>query len=687
MPRRLPALTLLLTLASSALLPGAGAASTYSLPVNLNKVKNPGLLKGDKDAELPALNPSQRAALSRQGFVIAPADWRQFDAVYEATRYAEQPVFVTTDSMLHVYHLVFDKLLRDLERESLAPAARRMTTLLVTDARKQLQTLKGTPLEADARRALAYLAVAQKLIDPAATVPTEVAPLVKAELKLIDAHGGLDTSPIFAESQMTEDYSQYVPRGHYTRSETLKRYFRSMMWLGRMNLRVGKPGETRTAALVTRLIMGNAEAQKLWTRIYDPTVLLVGASDDLNFRQYAAALKTATGVDIRKLAQDSTLKAFQAALAKLPPPRVNSVFVVARPGEGVDVRQRETLGFRLMGQRFTLDGAALQQLVYREVGTQQAPRTLPRGLDLFAAMGSDAALAELRKLGEGRYANYEAQMKKTRAQFAALKPADWNANVYSGWLYVLQAFARPEARDARYPAFMRTPAWTRKELLTGLGSWTELRHDTILYAKQVMAEMGAGPEPEHPRGYVEPNAQVWGRLLTLEALTRRVLKDQKILSERTANNLGELRDMLTFLQKATAQQLAGKALTRGEYDRLHFYGGWLEQMKLASTDPQGAEDGGTPTFDEPPYAGVVADVATDAGGDRVLEEGTGAVHELYAVVPDGRGGLQIARGGVYSQYEFTVPLSGRLTDEAWRARLKAKQLPPMHPWLRGIVVK
>ncbi|GGO28564.1 hypothetical protein GCM10008949_21320 [Deinococcus humi] len=663
---------------------GAKAAS-FTLPVNLDTLSNPGLLRGNRDLGLPAVNAAQRAALTRQGFVITPAQWRQFDAVYEATRYAEQPVFVTTDSVLHIYHLVFDKLLRDLERETLAPTARELTARLVGGAQRQVKALAGTPLEADARRALAYLAVAQKLADPASPVPAEVAPLVSAELKLINAHAGIAPSPIFAGSGLREDYSQYVPRGHYTRSETLKRYFRTLSWLGRMNLRVTQPDETRTAALITHLMSGDAQAQKLWARLYDPTALLIGASDDLNYRQYASALQGVTGGNIRRLAEPATLKAFQAALAQLPPPRVNSVFVVAKPGEGVAVRQRETLGFRLLGQRFTLDGAALQQLVYREVGTEQKPRALPRGLDLLAAMGSDAALNELRSLGDTAYANYGPQMQKTRAQFAALKPADWNANVYSGWLYVLQALAAPEARDDRYPAFMRTPAWTRKEMLTTLGSWTELRHDMLLYAKQVMAEMGAGEEPEHPRGYVEPNAAVWTRLLGLEALTRRVLTDQQILSERTASNLESLRDMLGFLRAATAKELAGQPLSRDSYDRIHFFGGWLEQLKLASTDPEGGEDGGTPSFDEPPYAGVVADVAT--AGNLVLEEATGTIYELYAVVPDGRGGQQIARGGVYSQYEFTAPAAGRLTDEAWRARLKAGNLPPMHPWLNGTVVK
>ena len=34
------------------------------------------------------------------------------------------------------------------------------------------------------------------------------------------------------------DASQFKPRGHYTKSETLKRYFRAMMWLGPRRQRI-----------------------------------------------------------------------------------------------------------------------------------------------------------------------------------------------------------------------------------------------------------------------------------------------------------------------------------------------------------------------------------------------------------------------------------------------------------------
>lgn len=87
-----------LTLALSCcttLIAGAEVAST--LPVNLSALSNPGLLRENLDLNFPSPNAAQRAALTRRGFVIAPAGWRQFDAVYGSTHYAEQSVFVTTD--------------------------------------------------------------------------------------------------------------------------------------------------------------------------------------------------------------------------------------------------------------------------------------------------------------------------------------------------------------------------------------------------------------------------------------------------------------------------------------------------------------------------------------------------------------------------------------------------------------
>ncbi len=112
-------------------------------------------------------------------------------------------------------------------------------------------------------------------------------------------------------------------------------------------------------------------------------------------------------------------------------------------------------------------------------------------------------------------------MEKVRTWVSGLSVADWTETLYNSWLYTFQPLL--EAPGEGYPAFMQSNAWLDKQLNTVLGSWTELKHDTILYAKQVYAEMGGGPmppEPVPPQGYVEPVPAFYARLAALTAMTR-----------------------------------------------------------------------------------------------------------------------------------------------------------------------
>jgi len=108
---------------------------------------------------------------------------------------------------------------------------------------------------------------------------------------------------------------------------------------------------------------------------------------------------------------------------------------------------------------------------------------------------------------------------------------------------------------------------------------------------------------------------------------------------------------------------------------------WLEINK---DEPQYKELGQRDFLDQNPAA-IVADVATDPNG-QVLEEGTGKISEIYVVVPiDGK--LRIAKGGVYSYYEFTWPMSDRLTDKKWRELLNSSQAPALPSWADAFVAK
>jgi hypothetical protein len=639
---------------------------------------------------------SQGALLSQNGFVVAPAEWIEFYKLYENTRYEETPIFVTTDSVYHVYHLLFDKMLRDLEREHFEPDIRALTAACLQSAQSLHAELQGTELEELARRVVAYFGVADRLINANAVTPPEVADLVETELALIEAHGGMGSSTIFNQDCptncdpcdpnpppecldqpcMCEDYSQYVPRGHYTRSEQLERYFRTMMWYGRINMRLQVPDETKMALLITTILRntdvnGDAAAD-VWARVYDPTVFIVGKSDDLGFHEYGALWDAVFGptAPASDIADETKFDSFVEAARLLPPPQINSMWVYIW-----EDKEQVTQGFRFMGQRFVLDAYIFEELTWREVGTMENPRMLPKGLDIMAALGSEEAYNILDQVGATAYLNYPEQMSKLRGEISALELDSWTQNLYWAWLYSFQPLLEP--KGIQFPAFMQTEAWTRKDLHTALGSWTELKHDTILYAKQMMAELGGGPPPEPPHGWVEPNPEAYARLLALTRMTREGLESRGLLTENTHVNLMRLDSLLVFLLDAAERELAGEPLNREDYDRIKYYGGELEAMTLAAADQEGE---GSPFFEEDEQAALVADVATDPSG-QILEEAIGRIFEIYVAVPDGDGGLHIAKGGVFSYYEFPRDMrEGRLTDEEWRAMLAAGEAPDRPEW-------
>jgi hypothetical protein len=638
------------------------------------------------------LSDAQRTLLAQNGFVVAvpvPGQFREFYQIYETGRYSEMPMFVTTDSVYHVYHLLFDKMLRDLETGYFINDLKSLSSAMLAATYQQYQTLRGTTLEEPARRNVAYFAVATQLLGLPDPVPPEVAGLVSAELALINTANSDTFSPIWDRPDLPDDqklievYGQYIPRGHYTRSEDLKKYFKAMMWYGRLTFRLNDDFETRRALLVTQAVRSattadGTHALTLWENIYEPTVFIVGKADDLGYLEYGALSDQVFGAnpDLSKFANATLFAQFKQATEALPPPQVNSMWVWIEQD-----KELVTKGFRFMGQRFTLDAYVFGQVIWRNVGTLEKPRGLPKALDFFAAMGSDEAASLLTGMGEGQYVNFDTQSTKVRTEVAALGVDSWTQNLYWSWLYSFQPLIAH--KGSAYPAFMQTQAWTRKDLQTALGSWTELKHDTILYAKQVMAEMGGGGgNPVPPHGYVEPDPEAYARLLALSQMTYDGLQSRSLLSDLTRANLENLISELTFLKNISERELAGGAITDEEYWRIQYWGGTLEQLTLAAADTTG--DMSRDLSDQ--KAALVADVATgtnDLSTLVALEEGVGQPTIIYVVLPDSP--WRVSIGAVYSYYEFQVPSANRLTDEAWQAQVEAGTNPPQPDWTKMFI--
>jgi hypothetical protein len=286
-------------------------------------------------------------------------------------------------------------------------------------------------------------------------------------------------------------------------------------------------------------------------------------------------------------------------------------------------------------------------------------------------------------MGEDQYENFDSQMTKVRQEIAGLEQDSWTQNLYWNWLYALQPVIEP--KDERYPAFMQTQAWTRKDLQTALGSWTELKHDTILYAKQVMAEMGGGGPEEPPHGYVEPNPEAYARLRALAEMTGSGLMERGLLSDLTSGNLSNLVDMLYFMQDVSERELRGETLTDEEYWRIQYFGGQLEALTLAASDCEEGDIAMCRDLSDK-KAALIADVATGLAPDGsvvALEEAIGQPVPIYVVLPDAP--LRMGVGAVFSYYEFPVPVGERLNDEQWQEMVAAGSQPAQPDWVQLFV--
>ncbi len=621
------------------------------------------------------LSPAQRERIAQNGFVVSPGDAREFYEIYERARYDYVPIFVTSDSLLHVYHLLFDKTLRVAETEFFIPMLTQLDWEMLRASAEQHEALAGTAWAPAARRNAAYFAVAVKLLNPDWPVPEGLRDLVDPDLARIASHEGIGPSAIFPAYEQGEDWSQYVPRGHYTQSAALERYFRAMMWHGRMTFRATDVTETRQAALLTLAFqqtrVDDQPAEVVWSGIYEPTVFFVGRSDDLTPQEYGIALEQAYGSvsSVQDLLNAERFERFQAAIKELRPPEILGM-VVSQKTPDVEAA---TQGLRFMGQRFVPDAFVFRQLIARNV----PERTLPKSLDFFAALGSERALQHLEASGDTQMTNYQRNMNTLRTIFASYDEEVWTQNLYWAWIHSLRPLLDPV--DAGYPEFMRSAAWQDKQLQTALGSWTELKRDTILYAKQVYAEGSAGggpPPPVPPKGYVEPVPQLYARIAALSQMTIDGLDSRGLLNEQDRFALERMVDIAQRLQTMAEKQLRNEALSEEEYEFIRGYGRQLESLTFDAADDEGG------TVDE---AAIVADIATDPAG-AVLQVGTGRIFEIYVVAPV-EGQLVLTKGGVYAHYEFVQPLSERLTDEAWRERLAVGNLPPLAEWTSSFIVE
>ena len=775
----------------------------YALPLKTEDISN-----YREFSEKVELSPEALSLLEKNGFVVIPTPENitnspdEFSSFYSSLKWKELPVFITTDSLLHYYHIFFDTNLMKLERDLFYDDIWEISKELLDDAIKQYNEADTDDMKETAKRNAAYLSVALEVLRPQEDqvtsdkalreeyclelmpadtcnkmiegvkaqygdktsfkyfseeeskkynfeVPEFAKDLVQKEIKFIEKHEGWEYSPIFV---YYEDYSQYVPRGHYTKSEKLKNYFKALMWYGRMTALIkGSPSlpegkseclgsrngiiskydakiQTLQASLITGKFSKSSDIKERWNRMYAITGYFVGFSDDLGPYEYETSEIEKNYNEIRNALSGLKFSPkIYSGLGKctmlMPCPPLSEEAIQALKPQAKKLLE-ETKGFRLMGQRFTVDSWLFSEIVSPYSGeydgkkpalpTEEKPftfawddsysdsrntrpftwvktevracpppamrevRGFPRGLDIMALFGSERAKEIVKESGDANYSDYDKKFVELKKGIDSMPEGDWFKNLYWNWLYTLKSLLG--GYDKGYPTFMQTRAWEDKDLNTALASWSELRHDTILYVKQsyTMAEMGGGPAPKIV-GYVEPAPEFYARLLTMTRMTDKGLKDlvpeEDLKKLNVSFSLDRFSEILEKLLEISEKELENKPLSDQEYNFIKGFGETSENLIKAVA-------GGT--VDPEIFKTVMAaDVHTEGNTEKVLEEGVGYINTMIVAYKLPEGHILLGAGPVFSYYEFKQPIAERLTDEKWREILDSEDHPSVPEWTKS----
>jgi hypothetical protein len=654
------------------------AVEKYEVNEDLSNLVNAGQYAGFTE--------NQMKLIYEDGFVVLKPSYEylKMHHVYEFPMYRESPVFITVDSALHLYHIFYGNSLKLLEVSSLYDKLQSLTKNMVVESLNAYNDSKYADLKDELKFAAAYFLTGAKLIDAdleGIEVPEEIASLTDDEIKLIEEAFDFARSPILGKDL---DYSQFTVRGHYAGNEKLGQYFKTMMWYGISGFPVFDETKTEPvldmdsltkSMIITCLLLNNENNFIDFENIYNATALYAGMSDDLGIFEIRDLITKVYGQNPDlNLFKDSSYhdRLLEEALL-LPEPKIQPEYTLVTAPAG---RQ-----FRFMGQRYSFDAEVMQTLIKPII------RPVPSGLDVIASFGSIRAeeLLDTYYKPKEAWDKYEENLNLMRKKQAEITDDEWKSDLYKGWLWSIKSAAVSFEDMEGMPSFMRNQKWTDKNIHTALGSYAELKHDSILYMKQSGAEMGGGLEPITPYNYVEPNVEVYAKLKWLAENTKAQLEARNMLKDEIGQVLDQIIKIQDTLMVVSVKELTNQAITEEENLDLYRYGGMIDsiiqimQMNLIRHGVDTSNDFTT---------ALIADVSTIAPNSlfpkgTYLEIGNGLPCEIY-VVCQTNGKTYLARGALFNYYEFLS--DKRLTNHEWQTMVGVKRMAMVYDEEKSIHV-
>lgn len=643
----------------------------------------------------PELDELDEYMLSSNLFTIkksATVFEQPFD-LYIRNYYEGVPNFISCDSIIHVYHLMYDYILMNLEKERLIGELKEFTSSAFEKSMIVYNGITRPEIKEAALKNIAYFGIAMKLMgmDLPGGIPLEANRIIDNDVKRVKVRWGDGSSEIFP---YYIDYTKYVARGRYSRVQDYNNYFLTMMWYGNTPLMFetydGKSGnysrmdeQIAMAVIMSSSILGDDKLRALWEDIYDVTSQFSGRTEDVNLYDMSDIIKVMYGnkIDLDTIWDNDMLqKVFELSKQRY---NMHSGETISGRINLLDTNNKSQTQFRLMGQIYDIREDIYNNLIFPDVSHINEIHTA-NGLDIPCAFGSDDALSLLREQMEGDEMDVQSTlyMQRLRGVLSGAggdNPGEYSFNNSAYW--VLKSLIKPSLSGC--PSFMGSDSWTVKKLLTFSGAISDVTHPTFLEAKQgdiETEENKVGCETCIP-GYVEPETDFYARLEYTAGCIKSFLSSKNFKNADIYSVLDSFKGSVSLLKNISIKELANESFSDEERRRLQYFGEDLQSLSLKMVESKNGQKDWSliPSVDR--NMASVSDAYIN--GSNVLQTAVGNPDYIYVVVPYNNE-LYLTRGEVYSYYEFEKTLSQKLDDREWQNMLKDGKEIDQQIWIKKI---
>ena len=465
----------------------------------------------------------------------------------------------------------------------------------------------------------------------------------------------------------------FKPRGHYTETLQLKKYFMAFTWLSKLEIKLNKRrADFEDSFLLATIIAKTCEEHlSEFNHFQEFIAKIIGISDGYTINEFLNVInKNIPSFDCLIETIDFLIKN-KSEFANKCIAEMTKEANLTKFGDYVG--QESEFSFSLIGKGTMIDNIVIQSMIDGNLKDDNGycpERKFTSVFDLLYTLFDNQSINDVlqKRMEEIEIPQrdgyfYNNHLSKIRSMYSKII---FDETIYGQELRMLRALTEDielMKNHKLYPFF--NDSWLKKQAQTQIGHYSELRHDNVLYLEEVC---GGRCECFYPELLIEPVPTFWKEFLKLIEMMKIMVPKE---NRRDVNILNNFENIINKFISYLDQYLTNKTVD----EKL------IEELKSIIKEDHGGSGGPEITgwyarlFHDseealefkPEVSSMFTGVNDERGPGGIVHLGTGSVQTMYVLTKDPESNEdKIVLGPVYSTYEFITPYETRLNDEEWK---------------------